>query len=67
MLKNDLKIAIIRAGKTNVQVARECGITAQYVSEIITGRRIPSLPLALKICKAINKTIEEVFWLEPDE
>ncbi len=67
VIRNDLKIAIIRAGKTNVQVARECGIDPNYISGIITGRKMPSLILALKIAKAVNKPLDEIFWLEPGE
>lgn len=66
-LKNDLKVAIIRAGKTNIVVAQECGISPNYVSQIIKGKKIPSIELALKLLKAVNKKPEqigEVFWIE---
>ena len=66
-LCNDLKVAIIRAGKTNVQVAREVGVTPNYISQIITGKREPSFSIALRILKALGVDtgkIEDVFWIE---
>lgn len=66
-LCNDLKVAIIRAGKTNVQVAREVGVKPQFISDIITGRKNPSLILALKLLKSVGKgpeQLNEIFWLE---
>lgn len=64
-LRNDLKVAIIRAGKTQKQVAGEVGITEAYLSRIITGRKKNlSMVLALKICRAINRKSDDVFWIE---
>lgn len=71
-LRNDLKVAIIRAGKTNAQVAREVGVKPQFISDIIHGRKKPSLMLALAILEAVGQgpgELNKVFWLErdPDE
>jgi DNA-binding XRE family transcriptional regulator len=64
-LRNDLKVAIIRAGKTQKMVAEEVGITEAYLSRIVTGRKKNlSMVLALKICKAINRKSDDVFWIE---
>lgn len=71
-LCNDLKVAIIRAGKTNAQVAREVGVKPQFISDIIHGRKKPSLVLALALLEAVGQgpgELNNVFWLErdPDE
>jgi len=54
-LHNDLKVAIIRAGKTNVQVARGVVVKPQFISDIIKCRKKPSLVLALMILEAVGK------------
>jgi DNA-binding XRE family transcriptional regulator len=66
MLKNDLKVAIIRARKTQEQVAAEVGVNPQHISDIITGRRKPSLDLVFKILISVGKKpdIQGVFWWE---
>lgn len=65
-LCNDLKVAIIRAGKTNAQVARETGLHPQTITDLIKSRKKPVLKTALLISKALGKTVEEIWWLEDD-
>jgi DNA-binding Xre family transcriptional regulator len=41
------------------------GIDASHISKIILGKkRCISLPIALKICKALKKPVEEVFIIK---
>lgn len=43
------------------ELAIAVGVTRQTITSIETGKYIASLPLAYKIAKYFNKTIEEVF------
>ena len=52
-------------GLTQSYVAEELGITKAAFSNIETGKRIPSLPLALKLQKIFEKPIDELLNLPP--
>lgn len=46
------------------ELAKEVGVTRQTIISIENEKYIASLPLAYKIAKFFNKTIEEIFELE---
>ena len=52
---------------TQAELADAVGVTRQTIVSIEIGRYIASLPLAYKIAKFFNKTIEEVFIFEEVE
>jgi len=63
-LKNHVKIARIQAGLTQQQLAEKIGVTRQTISLIEKGKYNPTLKLCLDICYAVNKTLDEIFWIE---
>ncbi|WP_100012289.1 helix-turn-helix transcriptional regulator [Lentibacillus sediminis] len=63
-MKNNLKIARFQVNLTQQQLAEEVGITRQTISLIEKGKYNPTLKLCLSICYAVNKTLDEVFWVE---
>jgi len=63
-MKNNVKIARVQVDLTQQQLAEKVGITRQTVSLIEKGKYNPSLKLCLHICYAVNKTLDEVFWIE---
>ncbi|RLL45490.1 transcriptional regulator [Oceanobacillus piezotolerans] len=66
-MKNQLKIARISVDLTQQQLADKVGVTRQTVSLIEKGKYNPTLKLCLQICYAVNKTLDELFWLEKEE
>ena len=62
-MKNDLKIARIQVDLTQQQLAKKVGVTRQTISLIEKGKYNPTLRLCLHICYAVNKTLDEIFWL----
>ena len=64
---NKVKIARVKAGLTQQQLAEAVGITRQTVSLIEKGNYNPSLKLCLQICYAVNSKLDELFWLEKGE
>ncbi|MDR1018783.1 MAG: helix-turn-helix transcriptional regulator [Lachnospiraceae bacterium] len=42
-------------------LAKEVGVTRQTITSIEGGKYVASLPLAYKIAKYFNTTIEEIF------
>lgn len=51
---------------TQIQFAKMLDVSRQTVISLENGKYNPSLPLAHKISKIFNKTIEEIFIFEED-
>lgn len=49
------------AGQTQDDVAKAWNVTRQTISSIENGRYLPLLPLAFRIARHFNTTVEEVF------
>ena len=63
-MENKVKIARIQVDLTQQQLAEKIGVTRQTISLIEKGKYNPTLKLCLDICYAVNKTLDEVFWVE---
>ncbi|MBU8878835.1 helix-turn-helix transcriptional regulator [Bacillus sp. FJAT-29790] len=63
-MKNNVKLARVKAELTQQELADEMGITRQTVSLIEKGKYNPSLKLCLQICYVVNATLDEIFWID---
>lgn len=48
--------------KTQRWLAEQCDITQGMVSSVVNGRATPSLALAVKICRALQCSVDEIFY-----
>lgn len=64
-MKN-LKMKSARASldMSQEQLAEAVGVTRQTIGMIEAGKFNPSLRLCIAICKALGKTLDEIFWEE---
>lgn len=62
-MKNNVKIARIKASITQEQLAKKIGVTRQTIGLIEKGEYNPSLKLCIAIAKELNKTLDELFWV----
>ncbi len=62
-MKN-LKLKSARAAKdlSQEQLADLCGVSRQTISSIEKGDYNPTINLCISICKALGKTLDELFW-----
>lgn len=60
-MKNRIKVLRAERDWTQATLARELDVSRQTVNAIETGKYDPALPLAFKIARLFNLTIEEVF------
>lgn len=62
-MKN-LKLKAARAGMdlSQDELAKKCGVSRQTISAIEKGDYNPTINLCIAICKALNKTLDELFW-----
>ena len=64
-LKNKkMKIARIECDLTQEQLADTVGVARQTIGLIEAGKYNPSISLCIDICKALNKTLDDLFWVE---
>lgn len=61
-MKNNVKIARIKASLKQEQLASRTGVTRQTIGLIEKGTYNPSLQLCVAIAKTLNKTLDELFW-----
>ena len=66
-LKN-LKLKAARAAKdlSQEQLAQLVGVTRQTIGMIEAAKYNPTLNLCIAICKALGKTLDELFWNEEE-
>jgi putative transcriptional regulator len=64
-MKN-LRLKAARAGKdlSQDELAKLCGVSRQTMSAIEKGDYNPTINLCIAICKALDKTLDELFWEE---
>lgn len=67
MLQNRVKELRARHNYSQSDLGKLVGATRQTIGMIEKGDYAPSIALALKISKAFQVTLEEVFWLEGEE
>ncbi len=62
-MKN-LKMKSARAAKdlSQEELANLTGVSRQTINQIEKGEFNPSIKLCKEICKALDKTLDELFW-----
>lgn len=62
MAVSKMKIARIEKDLTQQELANLVGATRQTIGLIETGKYNPTLKLCIDICKALDKTLNDLFW-----
>ncbi len=62
-----IKLARVERDLSQEQLAALVGVTRQTIGMIEAGNYNPSLNLCLGICRALGKTLNDLFWEENDE
>ena len=64
-LTNKLKIARVTSGDlTQQELADKVSCSRQTIHSIENNKFVPSIELVLKIAKALNYKVEDIFYLE---
>lgn len=64
MKNRQMKAARAEYGLSQEQLAEAVGVTRQTISMIESGKYNPTLNLCVAICKALGKTLNDLFWGE---
>ncbi len=59
-----LKAARALKGMSQKDVAEAVGVTRQTINAIESGDYNPTINLCIAICKALGKSLDELFWEE---
>lgn len=57
-----MKLARVEAKLSQEALAKLIGVSRQTINMIERGEYNPSLQLSIKICKALNRTLDQLFW-----
>lgn len=63
-LNNCLKARRTELGLTQAELAELCAVTRKTVNTVENGVFVPSALLALKLARALNVPVEQLFWIE---
>ena len=64
MKNKRMKIARVECDMPQEQLADAVGATRQTIGLIESGNYNPSISLCIEICKALNKSLNDLFWPE---
>lgn len=64
MKNKKMKIARIEYDMKQDDLAKAVGVTRQTIGLIESGNYNPTLNLCIAICKALGKTLDDLFWEE---
>jgi len=61
---NKIKLARMEKDITQTELGKLCGVTRQTIGLIESGKYNPTVSLCISICRALGKTLDELFWEE---
>ncbi len=64
MKNKRMKIARIENDLSQEQLSEIVGVSRQTIGLIEAGNYNPSINLCISICKALHKTLNDIFWDE---
>ena len=67
--KKNVRMKAARAlkGLSQEDLAKAAGVTRQTIGMIEAGDYNPSLKLCIAICRALDRTLDDLFWDGPGE
>lgn len=66
MKNKKLKIARMEKDMNQQQLADAVGVTRQTIVMIESGNYNTTLNLCISICRALDKTLDDLFWTEEE-
>ncbi|WP_204436253.1 helix-turn-helix domain-containing protein [Amphibacillus cookii] len=65
-MKNSVKLSRNEKKLTQEELAEQVGVTRQTIGLIEKEKYNPTISLGLKLSKVLNKSLDQLFWLEED-
>ncbi|WP_347551316.1 helix-turn-helix transcriptional regulator [Pseudalkalibacillus hwajinpoensis] len=61
-----LKMARVEHDLSQQELAKKVGVSRQTIGLIELGKYNPTLQLCLSICWALDKSLDELFWMDQE-
>ena len=61
-----MKFRRIELNMSQTELAQKAGVTRQTIGLIESGEFNPSIKLCIAICRALNSTLNDLFWEEEE-
>ena len=62
-----MKFRRIELNMSQTELAQRAGVTRQTIGLIEAGEFNPSIKLCIAICKALETTLDQLFWEDEDD
>ena len=62
-----MKFRRIELNMSQMELAQRAGVTRQTIGLIEAGEFNPSIKLCIAICKALETTLDQLFWEDEDD
>ena len=56
------RLVLLRGDRTREEIAKKVGVSVSAISMYENGERIPRDDIKIRIAKAYNKTVQEIFF-----
>ena len=63
-INNRMKQARLAKSISQTELAKLIGVSRQTINMIENGDYNPTIALCIKICRALDKTLDDLFWEE---
>ena len=63
-MNDEMKQARLDKNLSQTELAKNIGVSRQTINMIENDDYNPTISLCIKICKALEKTLDELFWRE---
>lgn len=64
MVNKKMKQARTDKGLSQAELAKMIGVSRQTINMIENGDYNPTIALCIKLCRVLEKTLDEIFWEE---
>ena len=65
-MENKIRALRSEMGLSQEELARRCGGSRQTINAIEKGDYNPTIRLCIAICRALDKTLDQLFWEEEE-
>ena len=63
-MENVIYKVLVTKNMTQAELARRVGVKREYINRIINRKIVPTIPLGMRIARALGKRVEDIFFDE---
>ena len=63
-MDNNIHKVIRQKNMTQAELAKKVGVKREYINRIINRKITPTIPLGMRIAKALEVSVEDLFFID---